>query len=107
MSWQPEIDELHHRRQLACRMGGEDKVKKHKDAGKLTVRERIEAIADDGSFHDCCSTLTLPYQSQVACVSSARPCGPSPKGAPRVPSLSSALSGRIKLPEIDDWGQQA
>lgn len=52
MSWQPEIDELHHRRQLACRMGGEDKVKKHKDAGKLTVRERIEAIADDGSFHE-------------------------------------------------------
>ena len=30
-----------------------------------------------------------------------------PKGAPRVPSLSSALSGRDKLPEQDDWGQQA
>ncbi len=46
MSWQPEIDELAYRKRLAAQLGGPDKVKRHKDAGKLTVRERIEAIAD-------------------------------------------------------------
>jgi len=52
MTWQPEIDELHHRRQLAQHMGGHEKVQRHKAAGKLTVRERIQAIADPGSFHE-------------------------------------------------------
>jgi acetyl-CoA carboxylase carboxyltransferase component len=52
MSWQPEIDELAYRRRLAARMGGEDKVGRHKAAGKLTVRERIDEIADRGSFRE-------------------------------------------------------
>ncbi|MCD0501686.1 acyl-CoA carboxylase subunit beta [Bordetella petrii] len=52
MTWQPEVDELLHRKQLARHMGGEEKVRRHKDAGKLTVRERIEAIADPDSFHE-------------------------------------------------------
>lgn len=52
MSWQPEVDELTYRRRLAARMGGEDKVERHKAAGKLTVRERVEAIADPGSFRE-------------------------------------------------------
>lgn len=52
MTWQPEIDELAYRRRLAARMGGEDKVARHKAAGKLTVRERIDAIADRGSFRE-------------------------------------------------------
>ncbi|KAB7615113.1 acyl-CoA carboxylase subunit beta [Verminephrobacter eiseniae] len=52
MSWQPEVDELQWRKQLAQQMGGAEKVQRHKDAGKLTVRERIEAIADPGSFQE-------------------------------------------------------
>lgn len=52
MTWQPEIDELTYRRRLAARMGGEDKVGRHKAAGKLTVRERIDEIADPGSFRE-------------------------------------------------------
>nr|WP_256503159.1 carboxyl transferase domain-containing protein [Cupriavidus sp. WGtm5] len=52
VSWQPEIDELAHRRRLAARMGGEAKVERHKAAGKLTVRERIDALADPGSFRE-------------------------------------------------------
>lgn len=52
MSWQPEIDELTYRRRLAARMGGEDKVQRHKAAGKLTVRERIGEVADAGSFRE-------------------------------------------------------
>lgn len=52
MSWQPEIDELRRRQALAARMGGPDKVKRQHDGGKLTVRERIDALLDPGSFRE-------------------------------------------------------
>ena len=52
MSWQPELDELRRREAFARELGGPDKVKRQKDAGKLTVRERVEALLDDGSFRE-------------------------------------------------------
>lgn len=52
MSWQPELDELERRKALANEMGGADKVKRQHDAGRLTVRERIDHLLDDGSFHE-------------------------------------------------------
>ncbi len=48
--WQPEIDELAHRKALAAQMGGAERVARQKAAGKLTVRERFEAFCDAGSF---------------------------------------------------------
>lgn len=52
MSWQPEVDELHRREELAKLMGGEERVAKHRAQGKLTVRERIEQLLDQGTFHE-------------------------------------------------------
>ena len=52
MSWQPEIDDLRRREEMARRMGGPDKIKRQHDGGKLTVRERIERLLDAGSFHE-------------------------------------------------------
>jgi acetyl-CoA carboxylase carboxyltransferase component len=52
MSWQPEIDELHHRQELARRLGGEESIAKHHSRGKLTVRERIERLLDPHTFHE-------------------------------------------------------
>lgn len=52
MTWQPELEELRHRESLAHRMGGPDKVRRQHDAGRLTVRERIDGILDPGSFHE-------------------------------------------------------
>ena len=52
MSWQAELDELRTREAMARRMGGEDKVKRQHDAGRLTVRERIDGVLDAGSFHE-------------------------------------------------------
>ena len=52
MSWQPEVEELHKREDLGRRMGGPEKIKRQHDGGKLTVRERIEALLDPGSFHE-------------------------------------------------------
>lgn len=50
MSWQPEVDEIERRRALAARMGGAEGVARQHSQGKLTVRERIDAFADPGSF---------------------------------------------------------
>ena len=52
MSWEADIEELRRREALARQMGGPDKVKRQHDGGKLTVRERIDALLDPGSFHE-------------------------------------------------------
>ncbi len=52
MSWQPEIDELRRREELARRMGGPEKIKRQHDAGRMTIRERLDALLDEGSFHE-------------------------------------------------------
>ena len=52
MSWEPEIAELRRREAFADALGGPDKVERQHFFGKMTVRERIEAVADKGSFHE-------------------------------------------------------
>lgn len=52
MSWQDEIDALRAREALAEAMGGPDKVARQHEFNKLTIRERIDAIADPASFHE-------------------------------------------------------
>lgn len=37
MVWQPEIDELEHRRYLAEQMGGKERIERQHAQGKLTV----------------------------------------------------------------------
>lgn len=50
--WGPEVEQIERRRALAREMGGADPVERQHAAGKLTVRERIEALADKGSFRE-------------------------------------------------------
>ena len=50
MSWEKEISELALRNQLAEKMGGEEKVARQRDFGKLNIRERITKIVDEESF---------------------------------------------------------
>jgi propionyl-CoA carboxylase beta chain len=52
MSWEKEVEELGRRRKLAEKMGGAEKLKRQKEAGKLNVRERITALVDKGSFRE-------------------------------------------------------
>ena len=52
MVWQPEIEELARRRELAHRMGGRERIARQHAQGKLTVRERIDGLVDPGSFHE-------------------------------------------------------
>ena len=46
MNWKPELDDLARREAFAREMGGVDKVKRQRDQGRLTVRERIDRLVD-------------------------------------------------------------
>ena len=50
MSWKDEVEELEKRKKLSYRMGGEKNVQRQHELGKLTARERIEALTDPDSF---------------------------------------------------------
>ena len=52
MVWQPEIDELKRRKAFSEEMGGEAGIAEQRRRGKLTVRERIRLIADNGNFNE-------------------------------------------------------
>ena len=52
MSWKPESDEIARRRELAGAQGGPDAVSRQHEKGRLTVRERIDALVDTGSFDE-------------------------------------------------------
>jgi len=52
MSWEAELAELRHRRAAALEMGGPEGIARQRKRGKLTVRERIAALADDDSFEE-------------------------------------------------------
>ncbi len=52
MVWEAEIGELARRRAFAEQMGGEAGIAEQRRRGKLTVRERIELMADPGSFQE-------------------------------------------------------
>ena len=52
MSWEKEVEELKRRQELAKQMGGPEKIARHVNAGKLTVRDRIDKMLDPGSFEE-------------------------------------------------------
>ena len=52
MSWKSEVDEIERRRELAREMGGPEAVDKQHERGRLTVRERIDALADRDNTRD-------------------------------------------------------
>src|SRR4051812_20157180 len=52
MSWEPELEDLRRREELARRLGGAERVERQHASGRLTVRERVERLFDAGSFHE-------------------------------------------------------
>src|SRR5258708_36044231 len=64
MTWQPELDELRRRQELADRMGGPEKVQRQHEAGRLSVRERLAALLDDGSFHETGAPAGTPADAR-------------------------------------------
>ena len=52
MTWEQDVEELKRRMERARAMGGADNVERQHKAGRLTVRERIDRLLDQGSFHE-------------------------------------------------------
>ena len=48
----PNITKLREHREIALKGGGEDRIRRQKEKGKLTARERIELLLDPGSFKE-------------------------------------------------------
>lgn len=52
MSWQAEIDEIRRRREIAACGGDAEHIERRRSQGRLTVRERMAELLDDGSFRE-------------------------------------------------------
>ena len=52
MSWDDEVREIRARRAYALEQGGEAGISRQHNYGKLTVRERIDQLLDEGSFRE-------------------------------------------------------
>jgi len=62
MSWDEEVEALRRRREAALALGGEEAIARQHERGRLTVRERIDALVDKESFRE---------QGQIAGVAEA------------------------------------
>ena len=52
MAWEKEIAEVHRKRELAKQLGGPDGVARQHAKGRMTIRERIDGLLDEGSFQE-------------------------------------------------------
>ena len=52
MTWEEDLEEKKKRADYAKEMGGIERIAKHYTQGRLTVRERIDLLLDEGSFHE-------------------------------------------------------
>ncbi len=52
MSWKSEVDEIEARREAARAMGGPESVERQHARGRLTIRERLDRLVDDGSLEE-------------------------------------------------------
>ncbi|GAA0590420.1 hypothetical protein GCM10010174_01750 [Kutzneria viridogrisea] len=50
--WTSAVEEIERRRALAAQLGGPDKIARQHSSGRRTVRERIDRLADPGSFQE-------------------------------------------------------
>ncbi|HEX3917302.1 MAG TPA: carboxyl transferase domain-containing protein [Caulobacteraceae bacterium] len=50
--WGPELEEIAERKKMALEMGGPERIERQRSQGKLTVRDRIGGLLDEGSFDE-------------------------------------------------------
>jgi acetyl-CoA carboxylase carboxyltransferase component len=60
MSWENEVRELERRRHLAKQQGGADGIARQHAKGRLTIRERIDALLDPETFQEQGKATALP-----------------------------------------------
>ncbi len=52
MARKPEFEELEQRRRFAEELGGAQNVERHHGQGRLTIRERVARLTDEGTFQE-------------------------------------------------------
>ncbi len=73
MTWEPELEELAHRKALAAELGGAERVARQRATGRRTVRDRLDDLLDDGSFAEIGSVAgTASYEDGAAHLVRAR-----------------------------------
>ena len=65
MSWKPEVDEIKKRRELALAQGGADAVAKQHSQNRLTIRERVDQLLDEGSFEELGPVAGTPVLNEA------------------------------------------
>ena len=60
MSWEEEVREINRRRRLAKQQGGKEGIAKQHARGRLTIRERIDALLDAGTFQEQGLATAIP-----------------------------------------------
>ena len=65
MSWKPEVDEIKRRRELALAQGGVDAVAKQHSQNRLTIRERVDELLDEGSFEELGPVAGTPVYNEA------------------------------------------
>jgi acetyl-CoA carboxylase carboxyltransferase component len=71
VAWADRIERLRRRRASVRRMGGVQRLKRQRDAGKLNCRERVELFANKGTFREIGAvagavTHDLPFLSDAS-----------------------------------------
>ena len=92
MSWQGELDELARRRRMARAMGGPDSVAFQHGRGKLTIRERIDQLADADSFQEVGSLSGSPTWAADGTLEDLRP-SPVVMGTVRLDGRKATVAG--------------
>lgn len=59
MEWETAIEELRLRKEAVQRLGGKERIDRQHGEGKQTIRERIEQLADPGSFFEVGSIMGI------------------------------------------------
>lgn len=95
MSWQPEIDEIARRKAAAEQLGGKEAIARQHAAGRQTVRERIDALLDSGSFREIGALAGKAKYDATGALVSVTPAN-SVIGTGRINGRRVSVSG-------DDW----
>ena len=50
--WEKEVEEINYRKKVSYQLGGLKAIEKQHDQGKMTIRERIDALIDSDTFSE-------------------------------------------------------
>jgi acetyl-CoA carboxylase carboxyltransferase component len=73
MTWEPELEEIRRRRELAREMGGPERVARHVAEGRTPVRDRVDQLLDPGSFREIGSLASRVEYDEAGQIKSFTP----------------------------------